>query len=209
MKRPNKRELQLYLFSLVFITTLFAAIYTWTNQQAHLSPFHYQFFFDWELKIPKWPHWIFIYMSLNIFLVMPVFYLDSKGIIQIAAAFVFCTLIAGIIFYLFPAKVVFERSTEGLPNYLNWIYQRIYAVDLPFNSLPSLHVSFSYLAMRAIVSKANSVKQRGFFLIWFLLISISVVVTHQHHVLDIFAGMGLAELAFFLSFKTHLLSMHR
>jgi membrane-associated phospholipid phosphatase len=209
MKRPDKKELQLFLVSLVFITLLFAMIYTWTNQQAHLSSFHYQFFFDWELKIPKWPHWIFVYMSLNVLLIMPVFFLDSKEILQIATAFVFCTLVAGLIFYLFPAKVIFERSTEGLPNYLNWIYLRIYAVDLPYNSLPSLHVSFSYLAMRAIVSKAKSFKHRGPFLIWFLLIAVSVVVTHQHHVLDIVAGIGLAELAYYLSFKTRLHSLHR
>ena len=209
MKRPDKSEIQLFLFSLVFITALFAIVYTWTNQQAHLRPTHYQFFFDWELKVPKWPHWIIVYMSLNALLLMPVFYLNSHEIKRIAAAFIFCTLVAGIIFYIFPAKVVFDRSTEGLPNYLNWIYQRIYAVDLPYNSLPSLHVSFSYLAMRAITWKVNSFRHQGPFLFWFLLIAISVVVTHQHHILDIAAGIALAEMAFLLSFKSRLLSLHR
>ena len=99
------------------------------------------------------------------------------------------TIAGGAIFLLLPAKLGFERPAS-VPGY-DGAFGFIYFLDLPHNLLPSLHVAWSALILHA-VWRPSPPWARRLFEIWFVLMSASVVLVHQHHVLDVAAGLLLA-----------------
>lgn len=204
LKKPSFKELQIFAVISVWLTVLFVIVYGFTNSYASAAPQMYRFYFEWEKLIPLWPEAIFIYFSLNILGIVPLFTLDHREILRLGLSYTFCILIAGIIFYYFPAPVVLDRLNHD--HHLGPLFHFLYSLDHPNNSLPSLHITFSYLTVRSISSlaRAKADSRNGILLlvlwIWFSLIAASVLLTHQHHVLDIAAGILLGELGLRLFF---------
>lgn len=198
-KIPSYREVLIYAFISVLLTALFTFIYGYTNELAVLNPVRFRFYFDWELLIPLVPGMILVYLSLNLLTFLPLFVLESRDLWRLGLGFAYCTVVAGIIFYFFPAPVAYVRPNElGI---WTWIYKMLYSLDREFNSLPSLHIAYSGLTVRVMNLRLRKPAAQKMIRLWFVLICASVVLTHQHHLADIFAGIILAELSFRFAFK--------
>jgi membrane-associated phospholipid phosphatase len=144
---------------------------------------------DWELGIPFVPGAIAVYFSISLVFALPVLALDECGLSRMARAFAGCTCVAGVMFVAMPFRIGFERppSVAGFES----IYSALYRFDAPFNTVPSLHIAYSTLILWTLASGTASRPARLALVGWWLAICASVLLVHQHHVVDVVTGIAL------------------
>lgn len=173
-----------------------SGIYLGTNEIAAQRTSFYQLYFEFEREIPMVPWMIHIYNSFHILLFMNFLIIkDPLKIKAIAISLISSSAIASVFFLLLPAELGFSR-TENIQGYEFW-YNALHWLDHPHNLVPSLHITFSALSAYVISTEMGSVFLRLIFLLWFLLICSSIVLVHQHHLIDIVSGFVLAVLVKF------------
>ena len=99
--------------------------------------------------------------------------------------------VAGIGFLLFPAELAFAPAREEQLGIWAGLYHVADDLNLTYNLLPSLHVTFAVICVAIFSPRAPRPVQIILWL-WALLIAASTVLTHQHHVLDAVTGWLLA-----------------
>ena len=175
-------------------TLFFTIIYGLCNHYASLSSTHYKMYTDWELKIPLIPWMIYPYLSLNLLFLVSAFVLkEVKAVKGFCLSLIVGVIVGGIIFYFFPGHLGFVRET--VPGYEKY-FDVMFAIDKPHNLYPSLHVTYSSLAIGAMIQQTNSKWFHYLLYIWLILICSSVVFVHQHHLFDIVSGALLAAVLF-------------
>lgn len=193
--RSQTRIKALFKWGLIGAFTC-SGIYLGTNEIAAQRTSFYQLYFEFEREIPMVPWMIHIYNSFHILLFMNFLIIkNSLKIKAIAISLISSSAIASVFFLLFPAELGFSR-TENIQGYEFW-YNALHWLDHPHNLVPSLHITFSALSAYVISTEMGSVFLRLIFLLWFLLICSSIVLVHQHHLIDIVSGFVLAVLVKF------------
>jgi hypothetical protein len=188
---PFKRRLAVYLYWSLALTLLFLLTYGSTNWLAGLRSARFRLYIDWELAIPFVPWMIWVYLSLQVFLALPLFVLDAAGISRLGQAFAFATLAAAAIHLALPTDLGWPRPA-AVATYP--IFERFFSIDRPHNLVPSLHVGYSALAFSVIWSGAKRVWVKLLSAIWLALLVCSVSLVHQHHLADTASGLVLAAL---------------
>lgn len=170
------------------ITGIFSTVvYFGANEIASKNKHFYQLYFEFERGIPMVPWMIYIYQSFAFLIIIT--YLSIKSPQKIKAysiSFMSSCGIAAVFFILFPAELGFSR-TENIEGY-EFMFNLIHAIDKPHNLAPSLHIAYSGLGAYVLSSEIQSKILKGMIWIWYLLICISIVLVHQHHLFDIFTG---------------------
>jgi membrane-associated phospholipid phosphatase len=193
--RSQTRIKALFKWGLIGAFTC-SGIYLGTNEIAAQRTSFYQLYFEFEREIPMVPWMIHIYNSFHILLFMNFLIIkDPLKIKAIAISLISSSAIASVFFLLLPAELGFSR-TENIQGYEFW-YNALHWLDHPHNLVPSLHITFSALSAYVISTEMGSVFLRLIFLLWFLLICSSIVLVHQHHLMDIVSGFVLAVLVKF------------
>lgn len=95
-----------------------------------------------------------------------------------------------IIYYFFPTQ--YPRPTINDGGILNYLINKIYSADKPFNCFPSLHVYVTYLVMRFTPLKGNK-KYFIYTQVTGILIILSTLFVKQHFILDIVGSMAILE----------------
>ncbi len=185
---PTSDRLKVYCLQGGLLTVLFVLVYGTTNALAMKQVEVFHLWMPFELQIPLIPEFIFIYISLNILTLIPLFALSVSDLKNLGQSMGLAILLAGVIFYFVPAPIGFIRPLE-VDRY-NSIFQFIYRIDHTANTFPSLHVALSFLCVRFLARL-----HRGFW-IWLFFICLSVLLTHQHHLIDIAGGLILGEICF-------------
>jgi membrane-associated phospholipid phosphatase len=188
----QKERLWVYLKLSLFQSVLFVSVYGFTNWLALKHTWHFELFHPLELQIPLIPAFILGYVSLNVLMWVPAFSMSIDQLHALNRAMTWATLIAGLFFLLMPAPVGFIRT--DVTGFFASFYQKLYHLDEKTNTFPSLHITFSFLFVRIILETIK--KYHVFFWAWFCLIAVSVLLTHQHHLIDIAGGILLAEMCF-------------
>ncbi|MGI8431054.1 MAG: phosphatase PAP2 family protein [Chthoniobacterales bacterium] len=130
------------------------------------------------------------YLSIDLFFVAAPFLLRSARELRIFAwRIASAILIAGIFFLLLPLRFAFARPQPT--GWLGTLFGWFLAVDAPFNLFPSLHAALWLLLLEVYARHLRGVV-RLLILVWFALIGLSPLLTHQHHVIDILGGLLLA-----------------
>lgn len=186
LQLPNFNQLALFLKYSLGLTLLFVSVYGGCNWAASQRSGLLGLYWEWETHIPFVPSMIFVYFSLNILMGLPLFALDEPGLRRYARAFAWATVLAGAVFLLFPTKLGFERMPPG--NGLEGAFQTLFEWDRPHNLFPSLHIGYSTIAVLAMW-QGKPAWFRAFLAIWLILICVSVVLVHQHHLADIAGGL--------------------
>ncbi len=145
--------------------------------------------FDWELAIPFVPAMVWAYASIFVSFFLPMFALDARGIEALCRRLALATVISGACFVLFPSRLGFARL-DIVAGY-EQIFEFIHALDLPHNLAPSLHVSWSLILLLTLAS-ISGWRLRMAFVLWLALLIASVLLVHQHHVLDVAGGILVA-----------------
>ena len=174
----------------VRLSILFLVVYggcNWiTAQRSDIATFY----FEWERSIPFVPFMVVPYLSIDLFFVAAPFLCRSERELRTFSQRITAAIIvAGICFLVLPLRFGFAR-----PNADGWIgllFDWFRAVDAPFNLFPSLHAALWLLLAQLYWRHLRGV-WRAAAMVWFALIGLSPMLTHQHHVIDIVGGLALA-----------------
>jgi membrane-associated phospholipid phosphatase len=176
------------------LSLLFLLVYggcLWITSQRHDVGV---FYFSWERAIPFVPFMILPYLSIDLFFVAAPFLLpNERGLSVYARRVAMAIVVAGIGFLLFPLRFAFPRpAADGwLGSLFNWFR----TLDAPNNLFPSLHAAL-LLFLIDVYARSTRGLIRLAVMIWFSLVALSPLLTHQHHLIDILGGFALAGICF-------------
>jgi membrane-associated phospholipid phosphatase len=180
-----------YAFWFLLISVVFFTVYPFCNWVTANREVTLQLYFRQELAIPLVPEFIWIYLSLYLLFLIPPFFLKPGQMNVLGRQLIASTFFCGTIFLLMPAELGFERTVPADPFY-SAIFANMFALDLPHNLVPSLHVAFSALILITLFAYVQTLIFKGIFAIWLVLICSSTVLVHQHHLIYVISGMGVA-----------------
>ena len=153
-----------------------------------------------ELKIPRIDWFILIYFSAYISFFPPLFLFPFEKQLKVSKALILSGFLGGIIFLIFPTQLGYERNIEEIKIFKNF-YLFLWGQDRPSTLMPSFHVAMSAIFIFPSIEYFKKKYVRIFLSIWLFLISISIVLVHQHHLIDIPTGLILAKISLKLGEK--------
>ena len=179
---------------LLFLAPFFFLLYGGAGWVASLQPDVASLHLAWEESIPFVPAMIVPYMSIDRFFAATVFlFADRRELRTHVGRIVLVITVATACFLLFPLRFGFERPVvDGL---FGPLFTLLHSLDRPYNQAPSLHIALLVVLWpvyhRALGGSANLALH-----VWFALIGASVLLTWQHHLIDVPTGalLGLAAL---------------
>lgn len=177
----------------MWVGVAFFSVYPTCNWLTSLRGESFSLYFPGELNVPFVPEFILAYLSMYVLFAIPPFFLQTAELTALGKQLIAGTLLSGLIFMLLPAKLGFVRQVpEG--GFFEPLYSKMFAVDMPHNMVPSLHVVFSALILLALAGATTSESRKLFWYGWLLVICTSTMLVHQHHLIDVIAGLALAYL---------------
>lgn len=177
---------------LLFMGILFFLLYGASNQVAALTMPHPSFFMSWERDIPFIEAFIVPYMSSDLMFIIAFLLPYTRLELRVLAARVlFIIVLSTSIFVLFPLQLSFPKPEIQTFTFLFGALE----ADLPFNQLPSLHISFAVVLWYSMRKYIKNIFIKSFTIVWFLLIGVSTLLVYQHHFIDIPTGIIMGFLA--------------
>ena len=202
LAKASKKERILWL---VFMGVMFFLLYGGANQMASLTAPHPSLYMSWEEKIPFIDFFIIPYMSSDLLFVVAFLLPYNRLELRVLAARVlFIITFSSIIFVLFPLQFAFDKPE--IENF-HFLFSALEA-DLPFNQLPSLHISFALVLWFSMKDRIDNIGLKYALLIWFFLIAVSTLLVYQHHFIDLPTGfiMGFIAVKFIKKDRNSVLS---
>ena len=186
---PSKEALRVYIVYGLAIDLAFFSVYGLCNWVSAQRTDVRQLYFDWELGIPFVPEMLVVYLSMFVLFFVPLFQLSPDELRRLGQQVLIGIGLSGIVFLLVPGELGFERI--GDTSVIGPVFAFIYQVDFPHNLVPSLHIIFSALIVFAL-NEASSPRLKVLYWTWLALLSVSVVLVHQHHLADVAGGFVIA-----------------
>lgn len=190
---PTWQVLKTYLIISLILNILFIVVYGGMNLFNVSRETHHHWYMDWELSIPLIPGMVYVYLSVQALFLLPLFTLTQSELKILAKQLACAMIISALLFFLFPTVIGFSSDsalTAGNPG-----FDLVYLLDEPYNLFPSLHISLSALIVLSAFGKGR-VNWKIFMGTWYVLLVASVLLTHQHHLLDIIGGWLVCWLAY-------------
>lgn len=180
---------------LLFLGPFFFLLYGGAGWIASLQPGVTSHAFGWEAGIPFVPGMIVPYWSLDLFFAASLFLCrDRQSLRRHAGRIVFVIVVAAACFVLFPMRFGFDRPpVDGLYGVMFGLLEQF---DRPFNQAPSLHIAL-LTVLWPVYHRASRGLANLAIHAWFVLIGASVLLTWQHHMIDVPTGalLGLVALS--------------
>lgn len=201
MKQPEAQapSLSFLAKSYALVGLAFTVIYGGSDRIAAMRELRLDLFLDAELQIPFIPLFVLVYVSLYPMMFMAPWIIRSESRLRyLVHCLMWQIVIGGVFFALIPARLAFPDH-QDIQGFWRPFYLFADVVNLDFNLVPSLHVTFA-VTLSTLYADPNTNPGRGQkqpwiaagFWIWGILISASTVLTHQHHLLDVLTGAFLA-----------------
>ena len=144
-----------------------------------------------ESSIPFLPFTLIFYLSSfvqSIFVLRVLPMVILKRVMDVSILFIF---IFFILYILYPVKYPREIYASNI-----YYYRLFYLIDKEGNCFPSLHVFVAIVFAYFYVFITRSIIKKILMWIWCFVITISVLTTKQHYMIDVFGGIALALLYF-------------
>lgn len=164
----------------------------------------YDFTLPIDLKIPALPVFSYIYILAFAYWVFNYILICRAGkttCVRFVTAEAMGKAICFLFFLLLPCTFA-RPSADTLSGAGAWLLKIVYALDEPTRLFPSIHCYASWLCVRPLFSKEFRLIPsfyKAFSLLFTLLICASTLFTHQHVIVDVFAGILLGEIVWFVS----------
>jgi membrane-associated phospholipid phosphatase len=139
---------------------------------------------------------VLVYTSIYfLFFASPFIVRGRQEFLRLAIMLDLIVLVGGIGFLLIPGQIAFAPPTD-LGHFPN-LFRFADGLNLTYNLVPSLHVALSVGCIAVFARKCGPL---GKWLLWCwaIAISLSTLLTHQHHVLDVVTGWIVALVAYAL-----------
>ena len=146
--------------------------------------------------IPVRPEWVSVYILSYVYWIVgyiAVSRVSRERCHRLCIADYIAMAISAVFFVLVPTTLPRDPVSGGL---FAWALNIIYALDTPLNLFPSLHCLISWLLAREMmdIKQFHPAVRWGAFVFSFLVFA-STVFTRQHFIIDIPAGVIVAEIA--------------
>lgn len=164
---------------------------------------HYDFSLEFDGRIPLVPWTIIIYWGCYLFWIAN-YILCSRFSKKQAERFLIADIIGKTVclfFYIFIPTTMSRPQVMG-QDLFSWLIRMLYTVDAADNLFPSIHCFVSwmcYIGMRG--DQRYGRKYRLFSLFFAIAVCISTLTTRQHVLVDVIAGVALAEISFAITKK--------
>jgi membrane-associated phospholipid phosphatase len=179
-----------YLFSKIFFS-----VYGGASLLAKLRGARPDFHFAWELRLPFIPWLAIVYLSVPLLLLLTPFILRTwRSFTPFFLTLTAETLVAGVFFLLLPMVQAYPvREAHGFGGAIFHLADRL---NLEYNEFPSLHIAFTVTAA-VVFGRRCGPLGRTLFALWALVVAVSTLFLHEHHLLDLAAGatLGLVSVA--------------
>ena len=145
--------------------------------------------------VPLQPAWALVYVSHLVFLPLPFLVMrQEEQIYRTVLAYLLVWIVGYICFLMYPT-ILPRPATKAIgEGFFAWSLRAVYAADPPRNNFPSLHVAHAFVSALTCYRVHRGVGLAAG--VWAALIAISTVLTKQHYVADVIAGMLLAGIAY-------------
>lgn len=178
---------------LLYLGIVFFLLYGSVNQYALTIQTDTSYFMEWEKSIPFIESFIVPYMSSDILFVIAFLLPQTRLSIKVLALRSFVDIVVSVlVFALFPLKFAFEK-----PMVDNFLFKML-EMDLPYNQMPSLHVSLAVILWFSMKDNIQSKLIKLTLFIWLILVILSTLLVYQHHFIDIPTGFLLGILIVYL-----------
>ncbi len=159
----------------------------------------------WDHHIPFVPMFVLIYFGSYIYWVAGVWHVGSRGreaLYELLTAAILSFGVCLLFFVFLPTTIVRPEITES--GVFNELMRLLYRLDTPQNLFPSMHCMNSWLIFIAVRGRKEYSKWvRIFFCVFSLFVFASTVFVKQHFLIDIVAGVLLAEIMTLVVRKLH------
>jgi hypothetical protein len=146
--------------------------------------------FNWEKSIPFLSFAFLPYYGIfAIPLFIPFALKQKKKLYTLALRLIFSIIIAGIFFLIFPCELSYpKRTISSQFEYFTTV------IAGKYNLVPSLHVCLTYIICISIFQEYSKF---GKFLIitTLIILPLSTLFSHQHHIVDVLSGLILASIS--------------
>lgn len=167
---------------------------------------HYDLTTPFDRMVPVIPWFSIIYLGCFLFWIVNYIIIARQGkeyCFRFATADIMSRLICLIFFLAFPTTNIRPVLEES--GFWNWVLSMIYKIDAPVNLFPSIHCLVSWFCYIGIRRRENIPKwYRVFSCIFACLVFVSTQVTKQHYIIDVIAGVALAEITYHIAFRTEI-----
>ncbi|EFE09317.1 phosphatase PAP2 family protein [Citrobacter youngae] len=201
MNESFATRLKYYLLWMLPVSAVFFGLYPAINIFTTARNDTLALWLPVELSIPFIPAFIWVYLSMYLIILVPLFFLNLQEQKRLAITLMGVTIVGAIIFLLFPARLGFVRQLPDDPLY-HMLFALLLSLDRPHNLVPSLHVAWSYTVVLAITRRPRGWISPVLYL-WFIAIGLSTLLIHQHHLLDVVTGFLLSLLVFYFTGKVY------
>lgn len=152
--------------------------------------------------IEVWPAWVIPYVLSYVYWVVgyiAVCRVSRRSCRLLCRADYISKIFAAICFVLVPTTISRPELSDGI---CEWALEIIYRLDTPENLFPSMHCLFSWLLARELADiKDFPGYVRWGAVVFSFLVFASTVFTRQHYLVDIPAGVAVAEISRFISHR--------
>lgn len=182
-----------YAFWAIWVGVAFFSVYPTCNWLTSLRGEYFDLYLPVELGVPFVPQFMLAYLSMYVLFALPPFFLKVAELTALGKQLIAGTIISGLVFMILPAKLGFTRVVpeDGI---FGPLYSSLFSIDMPHNMVPSPHVVFSSLILLALSGASEPRVSKVFWYGWLLLICASTLLVHQHHLIDVIAGLAIAFL---------------
>lgn len=165
----------------LFVVTVLVFFATGALIKTHVSPAW--LVTRWDLSIPLVPIAVWPYFSWYVS-PLPLLAASRNDFRRVACAVVLAFAISILGFILFPASIQRPVITGGSLSERALLL--LYKYDPPWNIFPSFHAALCAILWRPVF---GGVLARRLMPVWMSIICVACVLTRQHHLLDIVAGL--------------------
>jgi membrane-associated phospholipid phosphatase len=153
-----------------------------------------------DRALPLVPFWALVYGALYLFLILlPIFVVRQEALLRrLLLAYLMVWLTAYAFFILYPTVAPRPAQVPGT-GFPAWGLRTLYGGDPPYNCFPSLHVAHSFVSALACGRIHRRVGAGALFCA--TLVALSTLLTKQHYLADVIAGILLAAGAYALCLR--------
>ncbi len=168
--------------------------------------YHHDWTTDLDRAVPVIPGFIIIYLVCYVFWAANYVLIgrESREVcFRFVAADILSRVVCGIFFLLLPTTNTRPEIVES--GFCNDLMRWLYATDAPSCLFPSIHCLVSWFCFVGI-RKSTKIPMwyKVFSCIFAILVCVSTQVTKQHYWVDMAAGIAIAEVLWYISWKTNL-----
>lgn len=151
-----------------------------------------------DRRIPFIPLFIFGYILVYAsILLIYIIIKDRRDWHRAILSFFLATTVSYFFFIVWPVRMELRPDMAEMSGLSASVTRLYYAIDLPYNCFPSLHITYPTLA--TFVSWKNHRAMRWAFMTMTAIVAASVLLVKQHYVADVAAGFANAFLCYLIS----------